>query len=517
MVFAVACFAGDSYAAVAQRTTAARPSVSSRTNVAARASTSTTTTTQSTTTTATTEDTNSEPAEPEPVIENKTSQFDSVLSTSSTAATTDTSDAARAEMIRQQRAALDAADAVSTANQSMQTALARGQNACDIGLRQCMQEKCGTDFSQCRGDTDTAWGNKMDLCRMNIECTGEEYRLFSAEIKADRDMNARLASYNSIINCGNLYNDCIITQCGTTFSKCLGKSAGDSAIAACKTIAGDCLEQDSGLASRAMQVFAILRQDAEVQVQRDEQRLYELRDEMRETCATLGAMFDERTMDCVYTVEFYAGEDGTLYASKKSYAGSSFDCTPDWFGIDITTFMENAYRLTSAQTSASAALLGSGLGVGVGAITSGAIERAVDRSKADKALKNAQEEYEENYGTQVSGSNSDSNALKKSQDKDGDGLIDIKSKTTKQMNKENAKLNEEISKNLAESNALVDATMESDIKDIESEISDTLSQTTSDIIDKIWEEDQMENGIHSVENPLENITPVIQRRNVSTR
>lgn len=391
-------------ATVSQRSTSARPSISSRVNVAARVPTTTAPTTATDTTVdttpaeTTTDDTDSEPPI---VIENKSAQFDSVLSTSATT-TTDSSSDTLAQMIQQQRAALDAADAISTASQSMQNAITSGQNACDIGLRRCMQEKCGTDFTQCRGDTDTAWGNKMDLCRMNIECTGEEYRLFSTEIKADRDMNARLASYNEIIECGNRYNDCIITQCGTNFSKCLGKSAGDSAIAACNTIAGNCIQQDSGLASRAMQVFAILRQDAEVQVQRDEQRLYELRDEMRNACATLGATFDERTMDCVYTVEFYAGDDNTLYASKKAYAGSSFDCTPDWFGIDITTFMENAYRLTSAQTSASAALLGSGLGVGIGAITSGAIDRAIDRHQADQALKDAQAEYNANYGTNAS-------------------------------------------------------------------------------------------------------------------
>ena len=163
-------------------------------------------------------------------------------------------------------------------------------------------------------------------------------------------------------------------------------------IAKCETIAKNCTEQDSGLASRAMQVFANLRVDAEEQVQRDEERLYELRDEMIAQCQTLGATFDERTFSCVYTVNFYAGDDGTLYASKKAYAGASFDCTPNWFGIDITTFMENAYRLTRSQTSASAAMLGSGLGVAAGAITSGAIDRAIDRQKAERAVKDAEKE-----------------------------------------------------------------------------------------------------------------------------
>ena len=84
-------------------------------------------------------------------------------------------------------------------------------------------------------------------------------------------------------------------------------------------------------------------------------------------------MFDERSLDCVYTVNFYAGNDSTLYASKKAYAGGTFECTPNWFGVDVTTFKENAYRLTREQTSASSAMLGSGVGVAVGAVTSGVV------------------------------------------------------------------------------------------------------------------------------------------------
>lgn len=416
----IALFATATNAAVVSRGgTTAR--ASARGNVAARmpsasVSTTTATTTNTTTTTTTTTaaaDTEPEP-EPEPVvIENKTSQFDDVLSQSSTSSNSDTSASALAELVAAQRAELDSQSAITTATAATATG---NSSACDTGLRGCMREKCGDDFTECAGDTDTIWGNKMDACRNDIDatCTGEQYRLFASEIKADRDLNAQLAAYNAIINCGNQYNDCIVTECGTTFSKCLGKSAGDAAIAKCETIAKNCTEQDSGLASRAMQVFANLRVDAEEQVQRDEERLYELRDEMIAQCQTLGATFDERTFSCVYTVNFYAGDDGTLYASKKAYAGASFDCTPNWFGIDITTFMENAYRLTRSQTSASAAMLGSGLGVAAGAITSGAIDRAIDRSTADKALKDAEKEYEETFGEKPAATNSSNDEEKAS-------------------------------------------------------------------------------------------------------
>ncbi len=324
--------------------------------------------------------------DPNTIIENKTSQFDDVLDETNASG----GDAAANDLaakIRAQRAALDAQDAATTAAAKSQSALSSGQNACDQALRTCMKEKCGNDYSKCKGDGDTIWGDKMDSCRRNAECTGEEYALFAAEIKADRDMNAKMANYNAIIDCGNQYNDCIFTECGTTFAKCLGKSGGDLAIAACEKIAKNCTQQDNGLASRMMSAFGAVRQDAEKSVQRDEEKLYKMRDAMASTCQRLGAMLDERSMDCVFTVNFFAGEENTAYASKKAYAGSVFDCDQNWFGIDITTFKENAYRLTRSQTAASSAMLGSGVGMAVGAVTSGALDRSLDRQKAEKAAK----------------------------------------------------------------------------------------------------------------------------------
>ena len=323
-------------------------------------------------------------------IENKSSQFSEILgdSTSGNAS----NDSALAAQIRAQRDAINARDSANLASTKTAAALSSNQNACDMGLRKCMQSKCGNDFTKCSGDTDTAWGTKMDTCRRDTECNGEEYKLFTTAIKEDRDMNARVAMYTSIVECGNSYNDCIITECGTTFSKCLGKSAGDAAIKKCEKIAKNCTQQDNGLTARMMNVFGALRQNAEKDVVRDEKRLHELRDEMTSVCKRLGATLDTRTMTCVYTVEFYAGDDGTLMASKKAYAGSTFKCDQEWFGIDVTTFKENAYRLTRAQSSASSAMLGSGVGMAAGAITSGAIDRAVERTKAEKELKKAQKD-----------------------------------------------------------------------------------------------------------------------------
>ena len=329
-------------------------------------------------------------------IQNKSSQFDELLS-ESTASSGDESHSSLAAQIRAQRTALNAADEVAATANKMATSRASGRNTCDQGLRTCMQKTCGTDYTKCAGDTDTIWGTKLDACRRDLNCNGNEFNMFTTQIKADRDMNARIASYNAIIDCGNQYNNCIVTECGPKFIKCLGKRTGDAAISKCSKIAKQCTTQDSGLASRMMNVFGTLRVDAEKQVAADEKRLYELRDLMRDTCGRLGAMFDERTLDCVYTVNFYAGEDNTLYASKKAYAGSTFNCDQNWFGVDITTFKDNAIRLTREQKSATSALMGSGIGMATGAITSGAIDRAIDRHKAERAADKAEREHNEQY------------------------------------------------------------------------------------------------------------------------
>lgn len=404
MIFAFCAIlcTGDAMSATAQRAAIKRAN-----NAASRVPTMTARVNNASTTTTTTE---SEPVaepetapEPELVVEetfefeDRTSTFDAAIG-DVTRGDSFVSDDDFASQIRSQRAALNAASAELVANEAANNAVSLNQNACDSGLRSCMAAKCGTDYAKCSGDGDTVWGDKMDACRRDVECTGEEYRIFSTEIKADRDMNARLANYTSIISCGNRYNACIIDQCGKTYSKCLGKSAGDLAISKCKKIADECTQMDNGMASRTMNVFATLRQTAEKQIQRDEERLYALRDEMATVCRNMGAMFDQRSLDCVYTVNFFAGEDLTTpYASKKAYAGSTFDCNQNWFGIDITTFKENAYRLTREQKSATSALMGAGIGVAAGAISSGAIDRAIDRHKADKAADEAEDYVKDNF------------------------------------------------------------------------------------------------------------------------
>lgn len=322
-----------------------------------------------------------------PVVENKANQFNQVLS-STNESSNDTSANDLADKIRKQREAIEARENASLVQSNQQMALKGGQNACDSGLRQCMQKTCGNDFTKCSLDGDTILGDKFNKCKRDTKCTTEEFNLFIKEIKADMELNVQLASYNAVIECGNKYNACIQKECGDTFGKCLGKKYEDRATQACESIAKNCREQDSGLAARFGVVAGRLREDAEKDIKADEERMYKLRDLMRGQCEKLGAMFDERSFDCVYTVNFFAGENQSKpMASRKAYAGSSFTCMQEWFGVNVTTYKENAYRETRAQTAASSAMLGSGVGTAVGLVTSGAMGRALDTQKAKKDLK----------------------------------------------------------------------------------------------------------------------------------
>lgn len=306
------------------------------------------------------------------VRENKSARFSETLSETG-AQSTNKSNSTLAEMIREQRAKLDNQETAAIATASG----IQNVNACDTDLRKCMQEKCGNDFSKCFTDSESIWGDKMDACRRNTKCTSHEYALLVPEIKADRDLNVQMGEYQKIVKCGQEYNACIFKNCGTTMDNCIAKTDGDAAISKCKSIADKCKSQDSGLPSRATDVFATLRKHAQEQARADEKRLYELRDKMESVCKAQGAIFDNRTLDCVFTVNFYADNAETPTASKKLYSGSVFQCTPEWFGIDVTTFKENAYRLTRSEKAASSAALGAGVGTGVSTLTSGALDRAV--------------------------------------------------------------------------------------------------------------------------------------------
>ena len=293
----------------------------------------------------------------------KTSKFSAALNGQSVE-TSGSSDLKN--LIKKQRSADETSTTVSSAVARTRAATSSTRNSCDESLRTCMKDKCGDNFKNCALDTDLLWGEKIESCRIASKCTGAEYAAFAPEIKADRDSYQLLGNFVEVQTCGSEYNDCLVSGCGTQLNGCLNKAAGDKVISDCSKIAEKCRTADSGLAARAMNVLGTLRQDAEKQVPIDEKELYTLRDKMETQCKSLGAMFDTRTMSCVFSVEFWLAGNGNPYASKKLYAGKTFDCTQDWFGVDVTTYKEDAARLTREQKAATSALMGAGVGTVAG-------------------------------------------------------------------------------------------------------------------------------------------------------
>jgi len=302
-------------------------------------------------------------------------------------------------MIREQRQALAAGDAMNLIQANLSRFAAGTGNACDAGLRRCMQEKCGEDFSGCLRDTSVIWNDKIESCGRSVQCSGRELNLFGPEILADRDQNALLAGYRQIKNCGLNYNRCILMNCSDApcnenallngrcdFNKCISSSEGDAAIARCRDIAERCREQDSGLAARAMELFANLRVEMERNIAAWEQQLHDLRAEMRRECERIGGVFDNRSLSCVFHVELAAAGFETVAGSRTIAAGSEFMCTPEWFGVDVSTYLENAARHDRESRGAVMAVAGAGVGIGVGALASGAIGRAGDVRQADRAV-----------------------------------------------------------------------------------------------------------------------------------
>jgi len=138
---------------------------------------------------------------------------------------------------------------------------------------------------------------------------------------------------------------------------------------------------------RTQQVFGYIRSEATKQAATLEKELYALRDAMQKECLLSRGRFDTRSFDCVYTVEFWTNQNEELpMASRIIPANSEFMCTPDWFGVNVTNYQENATRFNTASVGASNAAMGSALGTAIGAVTSGGVSRAIETHKAKKDL-----------------------------------------------------------------------------------------------------------------------------------
>jgi len=319
-----------------------------------------------------------------PPVETRTAQFDTVLQESGGSVASE--DSNLRDLIAAQRSADVNTAKITAANIAPPSG---GANVCNDGLRACMKQKCGEKFEKCAGDGDTIWGDKMDSCRRTTKCTGREFDLLVPEIKADRDMEQNIGLFDEVLQCGERYNECIIAQCGPMFDGCIKKADGDRAIANCKKIADECRVADSGMPGRVMDVFGRQRQDAEIRVQKDYERLFELRKNMEAQCPKIGGMFDSRSFECVFTVEIRNRQlSENALATKKLHPGARYICSPEWFGIDATTFMEEAQRMTRAQRGSSSAFMGGMLGAGAGtALNAGMTGAMFNQGKTNTQLK----------------------------------------------------------------------------------------------------------------------------------
>jgi hypothetical protein len=164
----------------------------------------------------------------------------------------------------------------------------------------------------------------------------------------------------------------------------------------CRQIQQRCLEQDSGMERRVAEVIGSMRVDLEKNILNWERDLYALRDRVRDMCLQTQGIFDERSFTCVYTAYIYATpnnvESPVRLGNRRLHAGEEFVCEPEWFSVDITTHMENAFRATRRETAATSALLGAGVGMLGGAVASGAVGRAVESHRTAQAAKAAEKE-----------------------------------------------------------------------------------------------------------------------------
>ena len=342
------------------------------------------------------------------------------------------------KLISSQRIA-DAATITATSSAARTAATTTsGRNACDENLRTCMKEKCGDNFANCALDTDMLWGEKIESCRLTAKCTGAEYAAFAPEIKADRDAHQLLGGFVQTQDCGARYNECVVSGCGTQLGSCLSKTAGDKVISDCNKIAEECRTADSGLAGRTMQVFGTLRQDAQKQVVTDEAEFYALREKMAERCKGIGAMFDDRSFDCVFSAEFWAPDTNSPMASRKLYAGKTFDCTQDWFGVDVTTYLENANRITRDQQGTTDALLGAGAGTlagtGLNAVMGGGFGTTNLQNDTNNADAAYQQECESQGGT-IKNGKCDTSSVQQNKENAENKLEDYAAKAANKLNK----------------------------------------------------------------------------------
>jgi hypothetical protein len=289
------------------------------------------------------------------------------------------------------------------------------RSKCETELNTCVIGDCGSDLQKCNDDTDAIWSARFQKCRAKTSCTGAEIGVYGDIIKEDIRVDAKISLMNLIISCNNEYSNCLQTQCATTdarsligggavvgFNGCVTQAKINSALNYCKPVYDRCRPYDSGIQARFTNMMATLRVEKEKRIAELQKELDVMLPQMRQLCRDSGASFDERSGNCVFTAFLSVEAQGRRYtpASKMVMPGSQYQCTDQWFGVDVTQYLQNAIYSTIQQKSSVAALMGAGLGIGA-SVGLDMLKNGLPGEKLDKAagmlegVKDAMEEQKQ--------------------------------------------------------------------------------------------------------------------------
>jgi hypothetical protein len=309
----------------------------------------------------------------------------------------DSSDSAIAKMMREHKKNEAQRQQIETAQQRVNRAEAPAscdpKDSCDSRMRACVKKKCGERFQDCYADNETVWNMKVEPCAEDAGCNAAERAAALRELTADRQAEMKYGSFFEMQDCAEKYNKCIVQTCGgSNWTNCLSRNDSAKAILGCQPVADECRNIDSGLAARADKMLSTLRVAKEEEVARNEKRLREVIDLMTKECEEQGGTIDTRSYTCTYSVKLWVAElnDKEPMAIMTLHAGSPFQCTEQFFQTDLTTFKEDAIRLTRAQEGMGNMLLGAGGGLLAGNIASGGMGRMITAAKTKAAAKKAE-------------------------------------------------------------------------------------------------------------------------------
>lgn len=267
---------------------------------------------------------------------------------------------------------------------------AAAKSKCETELTKCVIEDCGADMQKCSNDADALWSARFQRCRTKVDCTGAELSVYGDIIKEDIRVDAKIALAQKVVEGNNAYSRCLQQQCGADstsliegrvgFNGCMTQVKINNAINACKGVYEKYREYDSGLQQRFTGVMGLLRSEKEKNIAVLQKELDTIMPQMRTLCTQTGAMFDERSAECVFTAMLSVEDpnNGRRYTAgnKKIMPGSEYQCSDRWFGVDVTQYLINSAHLTATQRAASSAFMGAGVGVGLSALTRGLSDKA---------------------------------------------------------------------------------------------------------------------------------------------